>query len=104
MLDEFVLMFGCHRRHTVRRRTQSDGPGSPCVPNKGQRMYDEAVREALTVVWDASDRICGRRLKAALTSMVESPENYGRFDLVPDVRRRLFSACATMERLLRPIR
>ena len=32
----------------------------------GRRVYDEAVRKAVIVVWEASDRICGKRLKAAL--------------------------------------
>ena len=44
---------------------RGDEPTARSVP-KGQRIYDEAVREALTVIWEASDRICGKRLKAAL--------------------------------------
>jgi hypothetical protein len=35
------------------------------------RIYDEAVREALVVLWEAADRICGKRLKAIL------PRNVG---------------------------
>ena len=63
------------------------------------------MREALTVVWEASDRICGKRLKAALPSMIESLKRHGHLNLDPDVRRRLFSAsAATIDRLLRPIR
>ncbi len=104
MLDEFVAIAGCHRKHAVRLLRQSDEPAPRSVP-KGQRIYDEAVREALTVVWEASDRICGKRLKAALPSMVESLERHGHLDLDPGVRRRLFSAsAATIDRLLRPIR
>lgn len=73
--------------------------------SKGQRIYDEAVREALTVVWEASDRICGKRLKASLPCMVEALERHGHLDLDSSVRRRLFSAsAATIDRLLRPIR
>ena len=30
---------------------------------RGRRIYDEAVRQALIVAWEASDRICGKRLK-----------------------------------------
>ncbi len=57
------------------------------------------------MVWEASDRICGKRLKAALPSMVESLERHGHLDLDPGVRRCLFSAsAATIDRLLRPIR
>ena len=104
MLDEFVAMVGCHRKHAVRLLRQGDKPTGQTVPN-GQRIYDEAVGEALTVVWEASDRICGKRLKAALPSMVKSLERHGHLDLDPGVRRRLLSAsAATIDRLLRPIR
>ncbi len=102
MLDEFVAMVGCHRKHAVRLLGQGDEPGERKAP-RGQRIYDEAVRQALTVVWEAADRICGKRLKIALPSMVESLERHGHLDLDPDVRERLFSASAsTIDRLLRP--
>ena len=104
MLDEFVAIVGCHRKHAVRLLRRGAEPTPRSVP-KGQRIYDEAVREALTVVWEASDRICGKRLKAALPSMVESLERHGHLDLDPGVRRRLYSAsAAAIDRLLRPIR
>ena len=35
------------------------------------RIYDEEVKLALIVVWEASDRICGKRPSAALPGMVE---------------------------------
>ena len=104
MLDEFVAILGCHRKHAVRLLGQSEEVATRTV-QKGQRIYDEAVRQALIVVWEASDRICGKRLKAALPSMVESLERHGHFDLDPDVRGKLLSAsAATIDRLLRPIR
>ena len=104
MLDEFVAMVGCHRKHAVRLLGQRDEPVDRKVP-RGRRIYDEAVRQALIVVCEAADRICGKRLKAALPSMVESLERHGHLDLDPGVRERLFLASAsTMDRLLRPVR
>ena len=104
MLDEFVSMAGCHRKHAVRLLGEHEPSTGRSVP-RGRRIYDEAVRQALIVVWEASDRSCGKRLKAALPSMVESLERHGHLDLDPDVRERLFSASAsTMDRLLRPVR
>ena len=73
MLDEFVALTGCHKKHAVRLLGRSAEPVEREVP-RGRRIYDEAVRQALIVVWEASDRICGKRLKAALPSMVESLE------------------------------
>ena len=104
MLDEFVAITGCHRKHAVRLLKKGEDASTREV-SRGRRIYDEAVREALTVVWEASDRICGKRLKAALPSMVESLERHGHLDLDPDVRQRLFAASAsTIDRLLKPIR
>ena len=72
---------------------------------KSRRIYDEAVREAVIVIWEASDRICGKRLKAALPHLVESMERHGHLDLDPGVRERLLAAsAATLDRLLKPIR
>ena len=104
MLDEFVAMAGCHRKHAVRLLGHHERSTDRSVP-KGRRIYDEAVRQALIVVWEASDRICGKRLKAALPSMVQSLKRHGHLDLDPGVRERLFSASAsTMDRLLRSVR
>ena len=104
MLDEFVALTGCHRKHAVRLMGQHEQGAGRNAP-RGKRIYDEAVRQALIVVWEAADRICGKRLKAALPSMVESLERHGHLDLDPDVRERLFSASAsTIDRLLRPVR
>ena len=49
MLDEFVAMAGCHRKHAVRLLGQRERSTGRSVP-KGRRIYDEAVRQALVVV------------------------------------------------------
>ena len=106
ILDEFIAVTGHHRKHGIRLLGQSgdDGEQQPAA-KKGRRIYDEAVRQALIVVWEAADRICGKRLKAALPHLVESMERHGHLDLDPGVRQRLLSAsAATLDRLLQPIR
>ena len=105
ILDEFRAVTGHHRKHGIRLLAQTgyDVGKSPIV--KGRRIYDEAVREAVIVIWEAADRICGKRLKAALPNLVESMERHGHLDLDPQVRRRLLAASAsTLDRLLKPIR
>ena len=104
ILDEFMAVTGHHRKHGIRLLVQTGyDPGkSPAV--KGRRIYDEAVRETVIVIWEAADRICGKRLKAALSNLVESMERPGHLDLDPQVRRRLLAASAsTLDRLLKPI-
>src|SRR6516165_10400017 len=64
ILDEFVAVTGYHRKHAM--RLLRDGrTGKQSGPRLARRLYDEAVREALVVLWEASDRICGKRLKPA---------------------------------------
>ena len=104
ILDEFVAVTGYHRKHAIRLLNQEaeevDRP-----PRVGRRIYDEAVREALIIVWETADRICGKRLKAALPSLVDAMERHGHLRLDDEVRRRLLAASAsTIDRLLAPIR
>ena len=75
ILDEFVAVAGCHRKHAIRLLS---GPrtAAPAAPAVARRTYDEAVREALIVLWEAADRICGKRLKAALPDLVASLERW----------------------------
>src|SRR6267143_4214003 len=76
-----------------------------CGPRPGRRVYDEAVREALIVVWEASDRICGKRLRPLLPLLVEAMERHGHLQLAPEVRARLLAmSAATIDRALRDIR
>ncbi len=103
IIDEFVAVTGYHRKHALRLLNQ--GEPEQCPERVGRRIYDEAVRAALIVVWETADRICGKRLKAALPSFVESMERHGHLDLDKEVRRRLLTvSAATIDRLLAPIR
>ena len=105
ILDEFTAVTGLHRKHAIRLLTQSNDQREHQPSLSGRRIYDEAVREAVIVVWEASDRICGKRLHAALPHLVESMERHGHLQLDSLVRERLLTASAsTLDRLLKPIR
>jgi hypothetical protein len=106
ILDEFVFLAGCHRKHAVRLLGNCNQSFLTSTTNtNARRIYDEAVREALIIIWEASDRICGKRLKAILPNLVDAMERHGHLDLDSVIRRRLFSAsAATIDRLLAPIR
>ena len=102
--DEFVEVSGFHRKHAVRllRKDSRMGPGTTAV---GKRVYDEAVRQALIVVWEAADRICGKRLKAVIPSFLRAMERHGHMQLADVVRKRVETAsAATIGRLLKPVR
>ncbi len=59
----------------LRREEFHDAPGRSPRPERA--IYNEAVITAPTVIWEAADRICGKRLKAVLTTFVESMEHHG---------------------------
>ena len=91
ILDEFAAVTGFHRKHAMRLLRAGQVTRS-CGPRPDRRVYDEAVREALIVVWEASDRICGKRLRPLLPILVEAMEQHGHLQLVPEVRSRLLRA------------
>ena len=70
--DEFTAVTGPYSKHAIRLLTKSNDQREHQPLLAVRRIYDEAVREAVIVVWEASGRICGRRLKAAHPHLVES--------------------------------
>ena len=58
ILDEFGTLSGVHRKHAM-RLLRAGRPGRRSGPRASRRIYKDAVREALIVIWEASDRICG---------------------------------------------
>jgi len=63
------------------------------------------VVQALTLLWEAADRICGKRLKTIVPTLVESMERHGHLCLDSDVRTAVLKmSAATMDRILKPVR
>ena len=80
ILDELEAVTGFHRKHAM--RVLRSGPTRPRTEGRaGRRIYDDAVRDALVVLWEASDRICGKRLKALIPTLVEAMERHGHLQL-----------------------
>ena len=106
ILDEFTAITGHRPKHGIRLLSGTASTDGWQVV--GKRIYDAAVREAVISVREASDRTCGKRLKAALPNLVDSVdsmERHGHLNLDPEVRCRLLStSAATLDRLLKPIR
>ena len=104
ILNEFVAVTGYHRKHAIRLFN------APPVASGGSRpvrlpVYDDAVRKAVVVLWEASDRVCGKRLKPLLPILVSALERHGHLALDSAVRVRVLSAsAATLDRVLRPTR
>ena len=74
ILDEFVDITGYHRKHAMRLLRSHDGARRSRRARR--RVYEEAERNALTLLWEASDRVCGKRLKALMPSLIEAMERH----------------------------
>lgn len=103
ILDEFAKVTGYHRKHAIRILS-----GKQIAAQKkpaGKRTYHAAVDEALIVLWEAADRICGKRLKSLLPTLVEAMERHDHLHLDEMVRALLLSvSAATIDRRLHRVR
>ena len=103
ILDEFTQVTGYHRKHAIRVLTTQ--PVSEPKTRAVRRVYQEAVKEALIVPWEASDRICGKRLKALLPLLVEAMQRHEHLQLQDGVRTQLLAmSAATIDRQLHLVR
>lgn len=104
ILDEFVAVTGHHRKHAMRLLRG----GKAARDRQGQRrgrIYDAAVHEALIVLWEASDRICGKRLRPLLPVLVGAMERHEHLQLAPEVRTGVLAmSAATIDRALRAVK
>src|SRR5262245_48689815 len=103
ILDEFIELTGFHRKHAIRVLRQKAARAS-AKPQRS-RIYDEGVVQALMILWEAADRICGKRLKPAIPAFLEAMERHRHLALAPEVRERVLKvSAATIDRLLAPAR
>ncbi len=101
ILDEFVAATGYHEKSAIR---VLNNPPEPKHRQTRERLsiYDEAARGALIVLWEASDRVCGKRLKALLPILLPALERNGHLKLQTEIRCKILSmSAATIDRLLR---
>jgi hypothetical protein len=104
ILDEFVELTGYHRKHAVRVLGREPAPP---VKQKAvrHREYDEAFRQKLIMLWEAGDRLCGKRLKALIPSLIAAMEKHGHLELDSSMRALLMKVSpATIDRLLTEVR
>lgn len=93
ILTEFAEISGYHRKH-AERLLRRDHVVDRSRPRPERRVYDDAVREALVVLWEAGDRICGKRLKPLIPLLIPAMERHGHLALDETVRLRLLEISA----------
>lgn len=87
---------------TRSRRSVNGQPGTNRRQTRNRpSLYDEAARGALVVMWEASDRVCGKRLKALLPILLPALERNGHLKLDEAIRAKILAmSAATIDRLL----
>lgn len=101
ILDEFIAATGYHEKSAI--RVLNGQPSAKCKQTRRRPpLYDEAARSALIVLWEAADRICGKRLRALLPILLPALERNGHLKLEEDVRSKVLEmSAATVDRLLK---
>ena len=69
------------------------------------QIYDQAVVEILILLWESSDRLCGKRLHALIPSLLAAMEKHGHLDVCEPVKTKLLvMSAASIDRVLKPTR
>jgi hypothetical protein len=102
ILDEFTKASGLHRKAAIRLLNY-------CKPLLGKRrsgrprLYGFVVVEALRAMWEASDRLCSKRLQPFLPEYLSVMRRCGESKMSIETERHLcHMSAATIDRLLRP--
>jgi hypothetical protein len=104
ILDELCAVTGWHRKHAIRSLSVSGKPVS-AQPGRRHRTYGPSIQDALIALWDASDRLCGKRLAVMIPLLLPALERHGRLKLCPDERALVLRAsAATIDRLLSAVK
>jgi hypothetical protein len=103
ILREFVAITGYHRKSAIRALNRAGR--SAALRATVPRVYDDAFRGMLVLLWEAADRICSKNLHIFMPTLVEALEQGGRLTIDPGTRAKLLAvSAATIDRLLREVR
>jgi hypothetical protein len=104
ILDEFVAVTGYHRKHAIRLLRPKIGDCA-AVQRRIHRQYGTEVQQALIVLWEASDRLCSKRLKPIIPVLLPALERHGQLAIDETIRALLLAISpATIDRLLSEVR
>ncbi len=101
ILDEVTKVTGYHRKAAIRLLGQR-GKRKPVGRRGRTKQYGVEVVAALKEAWEASDRMCSRRLRPFLPELVEALERHGELNVTGELREQLCRISAdTIDRLLK---
>jgi len=104
LLNGFVAATGYNRKYAVTLLSKGINKKREGI-RKRKRKYDQAVVDALLIVWKAAYRVCSKRLIPFMPVLVDSLIRHGHLDISETVKEQLLSVSpATADRLLKPER
>ena len=104
ILDEVTKVTGYDRKAAIRLLGQR-GKGKPASRRGRSKQYGIEVVAALKGAWEASDRMCSKRLRPFLPELVEALESHGELNVPGELREQLcLMSAATIDRQLKPYR
>ena len=105
ILQEFIAVSSYHPKYALHLLNAAAGASAPRRGRVRPTIYDDAAKQALIVLWEASDRICGKRLKSLLRILLPALERHGHLKLDEVIRGKVLAmSAATIDRLLRTAR
>ena len=101
ILEQFVAATGYHRKYAIWLLKHGAPEGKKQRRERG-RVYGRDVVAPLVMVWEASGRVCGKRLQPFVKELVEILERHGELRLSGEQRRLLCRMSAsTIDRALK---
>jgi len=104
MLDEFMQVTDLHRKAAIRLLNRANQPRRG--KRRGRpRRYGSDVAGMLKAIWEASDRLCSKRLQPFLPEMVRILRQHGEQRINAFLEEQLCQMSpSSIDRLLRPYR
>ena len=99
ILDEFIATTGYLEKSAIRVWN-----GQPAVIYRQTRqrpsLYDEAAHAAVIVLWEASDRVCGKRLRSLIPILMSALERHGHLRLQEEIRSKVLALLGLIAHLI----
>src|SRR5215831_11391181 len=104
ILEELCAVTGWHRKHALRVLAEHCS-NKARLPRQRRRRYGATVKDALMALWEASDRVCGKRLVVMIPALLPALERHGRLHLGGGEQAQLRAvSAATIDRMLSDVK
>jgi len=101
ILDEFVAASGMHRKAVIRLLNRRNNTGEGKRSGR-PRLYGLEAMMALKIAWEATDRLCSKRIQPFLPELVNILNRNGDLNITEQTQTQLYQiSTATIDRILR---